>query len=124
MDKDDRPLSFAVPRGAGGVFERLFAGDIDWKAALVWLMLKLHSDWTTGITDKNRMADVGEVGRVQQTEGLRRYQNSTGGGDAQTLIGKMGGFGVPVVSEAVREAGCPETRKASGREVQIPRDAG
>ena len=58
LDKDDRPLSFAVPRGAGGVFERLFAGDIDWKAALVWLMLKLHSDWTTGITDKNRMATL------------------------------------------------------------------
>jgi hypothetical protein len=58
MDKDGSPLSFAVPRGAGGVFERLFAGDIDWKAALVWLMLKLHSDWTTGITDKNCMATL------------------------------------------------------------------
>ena len=51
MDKDNRPLSFAVPRGEGGIFERLFAGDIDWKAALVWLMLKLHSDWRTGITE-------------------------------------------------------------------------
>ena len=51
MDKDNRPKSFAVPRGKGGVFERLFAGDIDWKACLVWLMLKLHSDWTTGVTD-------------------------------------------------------------------------
>ena len=49
MDEDNRPLSFAVPRGAGGIFERLFAGDIDWKAALVWLMLKLHSDWRTGV---------------------------------------------------------------------------
>ena len=55
MDKDDQPLSFAVPRGAGGIFERLFAGDIDWKAALIWLMLKLHSDWRTGITDKISM---------------------------------------------------------------------
>ena len=55
MDADDRPLSFAVPRGEGGVFERLFAGDIDWKATLVWLMLKLHSDWSTGITDKISM---------------------------------------------------------------------
>ena len=68
LDKDDRPLSFAVPRGAGGVFERLFAGDIDWKAALVWLMLKLHSDWTTGITDKNRMATLAKwVGFSKQT---------------------------------------------------------
>ena len=51
MDKDNRPKSFAVPRGKGGIFERLFAGDIDWKAALIWLMLKLHSDWETGVTD-------------------------------------------------------------------------
>ena len=58
MDKDDRPLSFAVPRGEGGVFERLFAGDIDWKATLVWLMLKLHSDWITGVTDKISMAEL------------------------------------------------------------------
>ena len=55
MDKDNRPLSFAVPRGAGGIFERLFAGDIDWKATLVWLMLKLHSDWRTGITNEINM---------------------------------------------------------------------
>ena len=55
MDEDNRPLSFAVPRGAGGPFERLFAGDIDWKATLVWLMLKLHSDWRTGITNKISM---------------------------------------------------------------------
>ena len=55
MDEDNQPLSFAVPRGAGGIFERLFAGDIDWKAALVWLMLKLHSNWRTGITDKISM---------------------------------------------------------------------
>ena len=55
MDKDNRPKSFAVPRGKGGLFERLFAGDIDWKACLVWLMLKLHSDWTTGVTDPMRM---------------------------------------------------------------------
>lgn len=55
MDEDNRPLSFAVPRGAGGIFERLFAGDIDWKATLVWLMLKLHSDWRTGVTNKINM---------------------------------------------------------------------
>ena len=68
MDKDERPLSFAVPRGAGGVFERLFAGDIDWKAALVWLMLKLHSDWTTGISDKISMATLAKwVGFGKQT---------------------------------------------------------
>ena len=58
MDKNDRPLSFAVPRGNGGIFERLFAGDIDWKACLIWLMLKLHSDWTTGVTDEVSMATL------------------------------------------------------------------
>ena len=58
MDKDDRPKSFAVPRGKGGIFERLFAGDIDWKAALVWLVLKLHSDWATGVTDPLSMATL------------------------------------------------------------------
>ena len=55
MDEKNRPLSFAVPRGEGGPFERLFASDIDWKATLVWLMLKLHSDWRTGITNKISM---------------------------------------------------------------------
>ena len=58
MDKNNRPKSFAVPRGTGGIFERLFAGDIDWKAALVWLMLKLHSDWTTGVTNKINMSTL------------------------------------------------------------------
>ena len=60
MDKNNRPKSFAVPRGKGGIFERLFAGDISWKACLVWLMLKLHSDWTTGVTDPVRMKTLAE----------------------------------------------------------------
>ena len=68
MDKDDRPLAFAVPRGKGGIFEKLFAGDIDWKAALVWLMLKLHSDWKTGVTDKISMKTLAKwVGLGKQT---------------------------------------------------------
>ena len=54
MKTTDRCLSLSHV-GAGGIFERLFAGDIDWKAALVWLMLKLHSDWRTGITNKINM---------------------------------------------------------------------
>ena len=49
-DKDGRPLKFAVPRGKGGILERLFTGDISWKSALIWFMLKLHSDWKTGVT--------------------------------------------------------------------------
>lgn len=46
-----KPLKFAVPRGAGGPFERLAEGEITWKACLVWIVYKLHSDWQTGITD-------------------------------------------------------------------------
>lgn len=52
------PLSFAVPRGESGIFEMLFSGQITWKAALAWLVLKLHSDWTTGITNAISMATL------------------------------------------------------------------
>ena len=79
MDKDDRPCSFAVPRGAGGVFERLFAGDIDWKAALVWLMLKLHSDWATGVTDKISMKTLAKwvgFGKKTVCDAVKRLQRA------------------------------------------------
>lgn len=49
-DKNGNPLKFAVPRGKGGVLERLYAGDISWKSCVIWLILKLHSDWKTGKT--------------------------------------------------------------------------
>ena len=51
-DRDGLPCMFAVPRGEGGPFERMFAGDISWKGCLVWLLLKLHTDWEAknGIT--------------------------------------------------------------------------
>ena len=45
VDKDGKPLKFAVPRGAGGPLERCFDGDISWKAALAWISLKLRSNW-------------------------------------------------------------------------------
>ena len=45
VDKDGKPLKFAVPRGAGGPLERCFDGDISWKAALAWISLKLKSNW-------------------------------------------------------------------------------
>ena len=79
MDKDNRPLSFAVPRGAGGIFERLFAGDIDWKAALVWLILKLHSDWRTGITDKISMQTLAKwtrFGKKTVCDAVKRLQKA------------------------------------------------
>ena len=49
-DKYGRPLKFAVPQGKGGPFERMFAGDISWKACLIWVVLKKYSDYKTGIT--------------------------------------------------------------------------
>ena len=51
-DRDGLPQTFAIPRGEGGPFERMFAGDISWKGCLVWLLLKLHTDWEAknGIT--------------------------------------------------------------------------
>jgi len=49
-DKHGNPLKFAVPQGKGGILERLFDGDISWKSALIWIILKAHSDWKTGIT--------------------------------------------------------------------------
>ena len=66
MDNDNRPKSFAVPRGKGGVFERLFAGNIDWKACLIWLLLKLHSDWTTGVTDPITMKTLAKWTRFSK----------------------------------------------------------
>ena len=45
VDQDGKPLKFAVPRGPGGPLERCFDGDISWKAALVWIVLKRRSNW-------------------------------------------------------------------------------
>ena len=45
VDRDDKPLKFAVPMGPGGPLERCFEGDISWKAALGWISLKLQSNW-------------------------------------------------------------------------------
>lgn len=63
-NKDGLPLKFAVARGAGGPFERLFAGDIGWKACLVWVVLKRYSDWATGITNPCKMEDLAKRTRL------------------------------------------------------------
>lgn len=49
-DKNGNPLKFAVPRGINGILEKLFSQEITWKSCIIWIMLKLHSDWKTGIT--------------------------------------------------------------------------
>ena len=74
VDKDGKPLKFAVPRGAGGPLERCFDGDISWKAALAWISLKLRSNWkahadTAGQTES-------EV--AIQLEGTRRHRRTNG----------------------------------------------
>ena len=75
VDKDGKPLTFAVPRGPGGPLERCFDGDISWKAALAWISLKLRSNWkahedTAGQTEKAKLIDLSKRIRIA----LRNYQ--------------------------------------------------
>lgn len=70
VDADGKPLKFAVPRGPGGPLERCFDGDIPWKAALVWIMLKLRSNWkahedTAGQTEKATLLELSKRCRIQ-----------------------------------------------------------
>ena len=63
VDRDGKPLKFAVPRGPGGPLERCFDGDISWKAALAWISLKLRSNWkaqedTAGQTEKATLLEL------------------------------------------------------------------
>ena len=76
VDRDGKPLKFAVPRGTGGPLERCFDGDISWKAALAWISLKLRSNWkahadTAGQTESAKLIDLAKRCRIS----LRNYQN-------------------------------------------------
>lgn len=51
-DKHGNALKFAIPHGTNGILERLFCGDICWKCAIIWIVMKLRSDWQTGITHR------------------------------------------------------------------------
>ena len=81
LDKDHRPLSFAVPRGAGGVSSK---ASLRWRHrlesnALVWLMLKLHSDWRTGITNKISMQTLAKwtgFGKKTVCDAIKRLQSA------------------------------------------------
>ncbi|MDE0084790.1 MAG: hypothetical protein OXU23_03695 [Candidatus Poribacteria bacterium] len=68
LDRDGRPAKCAMPRGYGGLFERLLAGDISWKSLLIWMLLKIHSDFTTGIT---------EPVSIEQLRGWTRFGSTT-----------------------------------------------
>ena len=70
VDRDSKPLKFAVPRGAGGPLERCFDGEISWKAALVWISLKLRSNWkahadTAGQTEKATLLELSKRYRIK-----------------------------------------------------------
>ena len=76
VDRDDKPLKFAVPRGAGGPIERCMEGDISWKSALAWISLKLKSNWkahadTAGQTEAATLLELSKRIRIS----LRNYQN-------------------------------------------------
>ena len=75
VNKDGKPLKFAVPRGPGAPLERCFDGDISWKAALAWISLKLRSNWkahedTAGQTEKATLLELASRIRIS----LRNYQ--------------------------------------------------
>ena len=70
VDRDGKPLKFAVPRGPGGPLERCFEGDISWKAALAWITLKLRSNWkaledTAGQTEKATLLELSKRCRMK-----------------------------------------------------------
>ena len=70
VNRDGKPLKFAVPRGTGGPLERCFDGDISWKAALVWIVLKLRSNWkahedTAGQTESAKLLELSKRCRVK-----------------------------------------------------------
>ena len=69
VNKDGKPLKFAVPRGPGGPLERCFDGDISWKATLVWIVLKRRSNWkahedTAGQTDRSTLLHLSQRCRI------------------------------------------------------------
>lgn len=69
-NKDGKPLTFAVPRGPGGPLERCFDGDISWKAALVWIVLKHRSNWkahedTAGQTEQATLLELSKRCRIK-----------------------------------------------------------
>lgn len=67
IDGFGKPLKFAVPRGMGGPFERLYLGDISWKACLVWIIHKLNSNWKTGETYGSTIREFAKSCRLGQS---------------------------------------------------------
>ena len=69
VDRDGKPLKFAVPRGPGGPLEQCFEGVISWKSALGWISLKLRSNWkahedTAGQTEMATLLELSKRCRI------------------------------------------------------------
>lgn len=62
---DARDSKFlAIPFGFGSPIERMFKGHISWKSCLVWIILKVHSDWSTGLTNPTNMLEIAKLCRM------------------------------------------------------------
>ena len=48
-DKDGLPKKCAMPKGRGSAYEKLANGEISYQSFLYWHLLKMLSNWTTGI---------------------------------------------------------------------------
>ena len=82
-DEYGNPLKFAVPYGEGGPIERMNAGDISWKACLIWIALKFHSDWRTGknngITEPMSMSKLSKLtgfGKETVCDAIKQLQRA------------------------------------------------
>ena len=70
VNEDGKPLTFSMPRGPGGVIERLKEGDISWRAALGWIVLKSRSNWksyeeTAGQTKAETLQSISKRCRMK-----------------------------------------------------------
>ena len=93
VDRDGKPLKFAVPRGPGGPLERCFDGDISWKAALVWIVLKLRSNWkahedTAGQTESATLLELSKRCRIKNAGFQKIVTELTQAGMLQRLSPK------------------------------------
>ena len=69
LDRYGAPKAFAVSLGEGGPFDRLYKGDISWRACLIWIVLKHYSEWdpkkeNCGQTDPMTMKTLSEYVRL------------------------------------------------------------
>ena len=111
VDRDDKPLKFAVPMGPGGPLERCFEGDISWKAALGWISLKLRSNWkayedTAGQTEPATLLELSKRCRMKNAGFREVITELTEAGMLQRLTPKSQKSGIPVLSKAVPTT-CP-----------------